>query len=88
MAVQIDWLIERGMLKDLQGSMSDACEDEMKEALALSSVQHSLKTAQKAEDLYGCVNMRSGRVCHSKAIFSEDFAAFNRRFFTSIHISA
>eukprot|EP00746_Dinoflagellata_sp_MGD_P017405 gnl/MRDRNA2_/MRDRNA2_139947_c0_seq1.p1 gnl/MRDRNA2_/MRDRNA2_139947_c0~~gnl/MRDRNA2_/MRDRNA2_139947_c0_seq1.p1 ORF type:complete len:229 (-),score=48.64 gnl/MRDRNA2_/MRDRNA2_139947_c0_seq1:75-761(-) len=71
-AVQIDWLIERGMLKDLQGAISDKCETDMKEALALSSVQHSLETPQKAEDSFACLNMRSGRVCHSQAIYSED----------------
>merc|ERR1719443_1611584 len=40
--------------------------------MAMSSVQHSLKTPQKAEDSFGCLNMRSGRVCQSKVIYSED----------------
>lgn len=70
--VQIDWLINRGVLKDLQGALSQSCEDKMKEVVALSTVSHSLKTAQKAEDAPTCLNAMSGRVCHSKAIFNED----------------
>lgn len=78
-AVQIDWLIERGMLKDLQGSLSKSCELQMKEAVALSSATHSLHTAQKAEDSFQCINQAAGRVCHSEAIYSEDPAIHKTR---------
>lgn len=71
-AVQIDWLINRGILKDLQGSLSQTCEDKMKEAVAMSTVSHSLQTAQKAEDDNKCLYNMNARVCHSKAIFNED----------------
>merc|ERR1719316_538475 len=60
------------MLQNLQGSLSKACEQEMKEAVALSSATHSLHTAQKAEDSFQCINQAAGRVCHSEAIYSED----------------
>eukprot|EP00746_Dinoflagellata_sp_MGD_P161275 gnl/MRDRNA2_/MRDRNA2_88358_c0_seq1.p1 gnl/MRDRNA2_/MRDRNA2_88358_c0~~gnl/MRDRNA2_/MRDRNA2_88358_c0_seq1.p1 ORF type:complete len:229 (-),score=46.44 gnl/MRDRNA2_/MRDRNA2_88358_c0_seq1:101-787(-) len=78
-AVQIDWLINQGVLKDLQGALSGTCEGKMKEAVAMSSVTHSLKTAQKAEDAPTCLNAMSGRVCHSKAIFNEDKQMHKKR---------
>lgn len=70
-AVQIDWLINKGILKNLQGALSKTCEQTMKESVALSSVSHSLNTPQKAEDDPTCLAMK-GRVCNSKAIFNED----------------
>jgi len=71
-AVQIDWLINRGILKDLQGALSQTCEEKMKQAVAMSTAEHSLNTPQKAEDSASCLSAMNARVCHSKAIFNED----------------
>lgn len=70
-AVQIDWLIENGLLKDLQGSLSSSCEAKMKESVAMSTAGRSIATPQKADDSFSCTQL-VGRHCHSEAIFAED----------------
>lgn len=71
-AVQIDWLIENGLLNNLQGAISDSCEARFKETVALSTAgARSTNVPQKAEDSFQCGQL-IGRTCTSRAIFSED----------------